>query len=67
MKSYIPIPAVQWGHTGTVVNALNSHFLGLGFDLEPYSSTILRLHLTWIISFSQAFTNLDQNGIHLHS
>ena len=33
----------------------------------PYSSTILRLSLTWILSFSQAFTNLDQNGIYQHS
>ena len=33
----------------------------------PYSSTILRLFLTWVLSFSQTFTNLDQNGIHQYS
>ena len=37
------------------------------YDQGPYSSTILRLFLTWILNFSQAFTNFDQNGIHQHS
>ena len=34
---------------------------------KGFSSTILRLFLTWILRFLQAFTNLDQNGIHQHS
>ena len=33
-------------------------------DLETNSSTILRQFLSWLPSFSQDFTNSDQNDIH---
>ena len=64
-----------------VLNALSSIEVGFTFSIsctcqlinifcfmiKPYSSTILRLFLTWILSFYHDFTDLDQNGIHQHS